>query len=55
MRLSAEALALRDALSAKLGISGTAVLELALREFAERRGITAKPRPRPKPKAPAQV
>jgi predicted DNA-binding protein len=39
IRLSAEGRRLLDALSARLGISRTAVLELIIRETAERKGI----------------
>jgi hypothetical protein len=43
IRLTPEAVQLRDLLSKKLGIDGTAVLEVAIRELARREGITVKP------------
>ncbi len=39
IRLSPEAEKLRTKLAAKLGINKTAVIELALREFAEKHGV----------------
>lgn len=38
-RLSTEALRLMDKLASKLGISRTAVLELAIREYARLQGV----------------
>lgn len=40
IRLSEEALQLRKILAQKLGVSETAVLELAVRELAEKKGVT---------------
>jgi len=42
IRLSAEARRLLDALSARLGVSHTAVIELAIREKAQREDVKAK-------------
>jgi hypothetical protein len=42
VRLSEEAIRLRDGLSLSLGVSKTAVIELALRELGKRRGVPAK-------------
>ena len=39
IRLTQEAKRLRELLSAKLGVSLTAVIELAIREFAKREGV----------------
>jgi len=39
IRLTQEAKRLRKLLSAKLGVSLTAVIELAIREFAKREGV----------------
>lgn len=39
VRLTLECIRLRNALAKKMGISRTAVLEIAVREMAERRGI----------------
>lgn len=42
LRLSPEAVNLRDALSAQLGISKAAVVEMAIRVLAKREGVGAK-------------
>lgn len=39
VRLSAEAERLRDALAERLGVSKSAVLELAIRELAKKNGM----------------
>lgn len=39
IRLSAEAVRLRDLLSENLGINATDVLELAIRELAKKNGV----------------
>jgi hypothetical protein len=43
IRLSPDAIELRRALSAKLGIDQTAIVELAIRRLAEAEGISTKP------------
>jgi len=42
LRLSEEAIRLRDGLSLSLGVSKTAVIELALRELGKRNEVPAK-------------
>lgn len=42
LRMSPKALALRDALAQKLGVSKAAVIELAIRKLAQREQIAAK-------------
>lgn len=50
IRLSAETMALREALSGRLGISSSAVLEMAIRKLADAEGVKVETAPRPKPK-----
>ena len=42
LRLSAEGRALQEALARKLGLSLTAIVEMAIRELAERKGVKVK-------------
>lgn len=51
MRLSAETLALRKALSEKLGVSPSGIVELAVRKLAEAEHVTLAP-PKTKTKPP---
>lgn len=44
IRLSADAEQLRDAIAERLGVSKTAVLELAIRELAKAQRVTLKRR-----------
>lgn len=49
MRLTAEAWELATKLARQLGLSRTAIFELAIREMAERRGLAPKDGEAPRP------
>lgn len=49
IRFTPEARRLLEALSQRLGVSKTAVLEMAVRKFAEREGVSGNEPPKDKP------
>ena len=49
MRLTAEAWRLATEMAAQLGLTRTAIFELAIREMAERRGLAPKDGEAPRP------